>query len=477
MFNGKSPLFPGRKVSFFETISVFGIAVMVCVLFLSSVLSSCKKNKSSDAGNPPEDTTSVKRDPIKDTAYSYSKDIYLWNTHIPDTFKTQDYADPDAIMMGIRKYSIESGFADPVDRFSFAAKQSDWDDISSGVAKDFGLNIFFREDGDLRVRFVEPLSPAGQAGIRRGWRLTKINGSTDISIANSDYIVDNVYNSNSSTITFLKPDGNSVDISLTAGTYNETPVFLDSVYTVGAKKVGYLVFTSFLGDSASVVDRLAQVFDRFNSNTVTDVVVDIRYNGGGYVSLSQKLADFLVKSSANGQVMMTQKFNNNYSDYNETTKFNKAGPLDISNLYFIVSENTASASELLINNLKPYMNVKLVGDTTYGKPVGFFPIPDGSWYIFPVSFRSTNSAGSGNYFDGIAVDKRVEDGLDKDFGDVEEARLASVLSYINTGSFGYAPRENALNATLVSTLKLSNRKLAGHNFNGAVGSFRKLKKN
>jgi carboxyl-terminal processing protease len=379
--------------------------------------------------------------------------------------------------VGIRKYSKETGFTDPVDHYSFAAKKADWNNISSGVAKDFGLNIFFLQQGDLRVRFVEPLSPAGIAGVRRGWKITKINGNTDITTSNADYIVANVYNSTSSTITFKKPDGNSIDISLTASTYQETPVYLDTVYTAGAKKVGYLVFTSFLGDTTAVYNRFQQVFSKFSTSGVTDVIVDIRYNGGGYVTMSQTLANYLVKSSANGSTMMTQKFNANYANLNETTKFVKQGSLDINNLYFIVSGNTASASELLVNNLKPYMNVKMVGDTTYGKPVGFFPIGVGDWYIFPVSFRSTNSNGEGNYFGGISVDKIVDDGLDKDFGDVSESRLASVLSYINTGSFGYVPKGTALNSTLDNDLKaINNQKFNSKSFKGAIGSARSFRK-
>lgn len=441
--------------------------VLWILLVAIAALGACKKDKGSNVVTPPVDTTSH-RDAVKDTALSYSRDIYLWNTHIPDTFNAQAYADPDAIMEGIRRYSIEPGFTDPVDHYSFAAKKADWDNISSGVAQDFGLNVFFKADGDLRVRFVEPLSAAGTAGIRRGWRITKINGSTNITYANADFIVSNIYESSSSVVTFQKPDGSSVNLTLNAGTYQETPVYLDSVYTVGSKKVGYLVFTSFLGDTTAVYNRLQQVFNRFTTSGVTDVVVDIRYNGGGYVTMSQKLADFLIKPSANGQTMMTEKFNSNYADLNETTKFVKLGSLDVSNVYFIVSGNTASASELLINNLKPYMNVKLVGETTYGKPVGFFPIGVGDWYIFPVSFRSTNSQDQGNYFNGIAVDKTVDDGLDKDFGDITELRLASVLTYINTGTFGLAPREVGLNSTL--EVQDVNRKLVGKMFRGAVGS-------
>ena len=134
--------------------------------------------------------------------------------------------------------------------------------------------------------------------------------------------------------------------------------------------------------------------------------------------------------------MMKQEFNNKYPQYNTSTNFRKAGPLNASRLFFIVSNSTASASELLINNLQPYMEVKLVGPkNTYGKPVGYFPIPVGSYYIFPVSFRTTNKNGQGNYFNGIAVNATAPDGLDKDWGDVSEASLASVLSYVGTGVF------------------------------------------
>jgi hypothetical protein len=227
-----------------------------------------------------------------------------------------------------------------------------------------------------------------------------------------------------------------VDINLSAAPYQEHPVFLDSVYTAGTKKVGYLVFNSFLGDTTEIKNEFQRVFSKFVSQNVDEVTVDLRYNGGGYVDLSQKLADYLVGASANGQVMMKEQYNDKYTQYNETSNFQKMGSLNISRVFFIVSNSTASASELLINNLKPFMNVVLVGPSkTYGKPVGFFPIPVGDWYVFPVSFRSTNNNGVGNYFDGLALDNVVADGLDKNWGDINESALASVLRYISTGNF------------------------------------------
>lgn len=409
--------------------------IMLVLVMGLAVLSACKKNKGGDETPPPP---TGQTDKIKDSALLIARELYLWYNKIPATFNAQTYSDPDKIMTAIRQYSIEPGFGStPVDRWSFASKKKDWDDVSSGAAQDFGLSVFFKDVGDLRVKYVEKASPAGIAGIRRGWRITKINGNTNMTTANSDFIVTAVWGSTTGTFTFQKPDGSSVDINLAAAAYQENPVFLDTVYTAGAKKAGYLVFNSFLGDTTAIYNRFQQVFSKFAAQGVTDVIVDLRYNGGGYVSMQDKLANYLVKPSANGQLMMTQAFNDKYAQYfNESTNFTKLGTLNPDRLYFIVSNSTASASELLINNLKPYMDVKVIGpNKTYGKPVGYFPYPVGEWYVFPVSFRSTNKNNEGNYFGGIALDNSVADGLDKDWGDVSEASLASALKHISGNGF------------------------------------------
>jgi hypothetical protein len=374
-------------------------------------------------------------------------------------------------MTAIRAYSMEPGFSQPVDRWSFGIKQAEWNNVSSGTAQDFGMNVFFKVEGDLRVRFVERSSPAGVAGIRRGWRITKINGNTNITTGNADFIVGAVYNSSSSSFTFQKPDGSTVDITLNGAAYQEHPVFLDSVYTAGTKKIGYLVFNSFLGDTVEINNEFQRVFNKFAQANVDEVAVDLRYNGGGYVSVSQKLADYLVSASANGQLMMKEQFNDRYTQYNDITNFQKAGSLNLNRIFFIVSSNTASASELVINNLRPFMNVMLVGPSkTYGKPVGFFPIPVGDWYIFPVSFRSTNKNGEGNYFDGLALSNQVADGLDKDWGDVNESAFASVVRYITTGAF----RTQSTGVYKEDLQATAGNKILDKTFKGMIGSKRKF---
>lgn len=405
--------------------------LVLSLLLGLGLFSACKKDDVSEPEAPATDAAS-----LKDSVLAYSKDIYLWYNQIPSSFNARSYEDAGKIMTAIRQYSQEPGFTQPVDRWSFAIPKGEWDDISAGISGDFGMGVFFRTEGDLRVKLVEKDSPADRLGVHRGWRITKINGNSNITTSNSSFIVEAVFNSGSTTFTFQKPDNSSVDLTLNRGQYRDQAVYLDSVYLVNQKKVGYMVFNSFMGDTSRIYEDFDRVFNRFAAANVSDVVIDLRYNGGGYVTVQEKLANYLVNASANGGVMMKQEFNNKYPQYNSTTTFRKLGSLNASRLFFIVSNSTASASELLINNLKPYMDVKLVGPkSTYGKPVGYFPIPVGDWYIFPVSFRTTNKNGEGNYFNGIAVHGQAADGLDKDWGDVTEASLAGVLSYVATGAF------------------------------------------
>ena len=456
------------------------LTVFAVSIFL---LSACKKTQDVVANNPestPAPTPiAVAADPekIKDSVLFYSKELYLWHNQIPATFNARSYADPIAIMTAVRQYSIEPGFSAPVDRWSFAMKKTEWDNISGGLGStfgasnaaegDFGLGVFFLAEGDLRVKSVERESPAGRAGIRRSWRITKINGNTNITTSNSSTIVDAVYNSTQSTFTFIKPDGSSIDISLSAAHYREHPVYLDTVYTINSKKIGYLVFNSFLGDTTEITNEFNRVFSRFSSQNVSEVIVDLRYNGGGYVSIQEKLANYLISSSYNNNIMMKQQYNDKNSKYNSTIYFRKTGSVNLNRVFFIVTSGTASASELLINNLKPYMDVKLVGPTnTHGKPIGFFPIPVGEWYIFPASFKSTNKNGEGSYFNGFPVNSQVSDGLNKDWGDITESCLASAVKYISIGAFG-TQVEGSYQAQL-QEVKVSNLALDVPSFKGTI---------
>lgn len=430
-------------------------------------LASCKKDNNNN--NPDQNTP---ENLAKDSAWLYSQELYLWYKNLPSSFNARSYSDPNAVMTAIRAYSIEPGFTDPVDKWSFAATKTEWDDISSGVSGDFGLGIFFNGTNDLRVSYAEPASPAGQAGIARSWRFIAINGDTTINTSDAaiSRIAKAIQSSSTGTFVFRRPGNVDTTISLTAASYQEEPILLDSVYNAGASKIGYLVYNSFLGNVTEIKNRFSNIFTKFSNAGITDMIVDLRYNGGGYVELQNELANYLVPSSGNGGVMLKESFNDKYSRYYDTTvNYVKKGSLNLSRIFFITTANTASASELLINSLKPYLDVKSVGRASHGKPVGFFPLSAGDWYVFPVSFRSVNKNGEGNYFNGLQPDATVSDGLDKPWGDVNENCLASALHYISAGSFS---RISGREQDIIT--EPGNEKFGANRFKGTVDT-RRLK--
>ncbi|HEY8658090.1 MAG TPA: S41 family peptidase [Chitinophagaceae bacterium] len=428
-----------------------------------SIFASCQKGIKDTSPTPIVSAD----DNVKDSVLLVTKELYLWYSQIPSTFNPGSYADPSAIMTAIRQYSIEPGFTGSVDRWSFAMRQADYNNLSNGISGDFGIGAGFVSSTDLRVSSVQKASPAGLASIHRGWQIIKVNGSTSITTSSTDidFLNNAIFNSQSTAFTFRKPDGSTVDITLNVASYQEHPVFIDTVYSISSKKIGYMGFSSFLGDTTEISNEFNRVFNRFSAAGVNDVIIDLRYNGGGYVSIAQQLSNYLAPSSANGQLMMSQKYNDKYSQYNTSANFVKAGSLNLTRIFFIVGAGTASASELTINNLKPYMDVELVGQTTHGKPVAFFPYPVGDWYIFPVSIRSTNKNGDGNYFNGFTPNSQVSDGITKDWGDITETSLASAIKYITTGSYRLQADQIYVEQPEV---KSSNIILNEHNFKGTI---------
>jgi hypothetical protein len=257
------------------------------------------------------------------------------------------------------------------------------------------------------------------------------------------------------------------------------------VFNSGGKKVGYLVFNQIFAEPSR--KELTDAFAYYQSQGINELIVDLRYNRGGSTDTQDTLANFIAPTSSNGKMMYKYVFNTTlqqnkhqlirkklglgdvFQEANNTVNFKKAGGINLSRVFFIVSESTASASELLINNLRPYMTVKLLGDTTYGKPVGFFPIPIFNYAIYPISFKTVNSAGSADYYSGFAPDALTADGVNKDWGDLSEPSLSSALNYINTGSFRMSSATNDASQRKFESnqiLQPMQRKLEGSKFNG-----------
>ena len=467
----------------------------VCYLLLAScvlVFSCHKKDSSPSSGN--NNPTATEEDLLKDSVYLYTKEVYLWQDVIPpyNQFNPRHYtgstelASAQNVMNGIRAL-------EPLDRFSFVTTEAESNGLQTGQDVDFGFFIKAASIDKAEpldsvywyVTYAYDQSTAGQAGVQRGWYISKINGTAIGYDQASVDVLNNIFfgTPTSATFEFTKPDGTTTSLNLNKSSFTANSVLYKNVLNAGGKKVGYMVFNQFFGQPSR--NELAQAFNYFQTQNIDELVVDLRYNPGGSVETEDTLSNLIAPIAANSQTMYQYIFNptlqNNqhqlirkklgygdiFSTSANTVKFEKAGTLNLSRVFFIVTNNTASASELLINNLKPYMDVKLIGDTTYGKPVGFFPIPIFNYDIYPISFKTVNSAGNADYYTGFAPDKLSADGVNTNWGDVNEPSLAAALHYISTGSFGRLGAES-LNLQLkgVQETKSVNRALNENKFSG-----------
>lgn len=472
--------------------------ILSWLLIAGTVLAvSCKKNSGDDNGgdnnnNPPAAT---QEQLLMDSVYLFTKEVYLWNTVLPtyDQFNPRQYTastkleSAQKVMNAVRKLQ-------PLDRFSFVTTTEESGGLQTGDETDWGFFLHGAYISETQVAwfvtYVYDQSSAGVAGVKRGWIIYKINGTILDDSDASINLLNEVFfgTTTSANFEFITADGSTKKATLSKTSFTANAVLHKSVIDAGGKKVGYLVFNQFFGAPAR--QELKQAFSYFEGQGITELVVDLRYNPGGSVQTQDTLADLIAPTAANGKTMYRYVFNQNlqngnfpllstkpgfknvsFSQNDNKQVFNKAGNLNLSRVFVIGTNGTASASELLINNLRPYMDVKLIGDTTYGKPVGFFPIDIFDFAIYPISFKTVNSAGNADYYTGFAPDKVMYDGFDKDWGDESEACLAEALKYITTGNFSQRPTSQggrANKAALESQERLQpiHRSFTDRKFNG-----------
>lgn len=452
------------------------------ILVFAGSVSSCKKDHSTPE-TPQEPSALSDADSLKYLMYhimqisfvgdgrdtTYDLPTYYWYKQVPTLDPLSSaYDSADVLLQKMKTFAINPNTHKPYDKYSFLDHGQVASEIQQGVATgDLGMQITYAGDGtptntSLFVLFTDKNSPSGQAGVNRGWQITSINGQSVTYDGGNGTNVKNVvnevyYDPNPVSFTFKKPDGSSQTISLSKSVYNINPVLFDTIYSVGTKKVGYFVFNSFAavennGGSTLTRQQLNRVFNKFESAGISSLIVDLRYNGGGSVGTAEYLDSLIAPASVAGKVMYQYIYNDkltaNATDIGLPSQvlFTGGGSLNLDHVFFIGSSHTASASELTINNLKPYMDVKLVGDTTYGKPVGFFTFhiydfPNGGAKkdladLYAINFETRNSANHGEYFDGLIPNSLAKDYVDVPWGDkTNDQNLAQILNYVSTGSY------------------------------------------
>jgi len=276
--------------------------------------------------------------------------------------------------------------------------------------------------------------------VRRGWIVRKINDKdlAPILIAKNGTAYSDLIGPGVAGITnkflFKKPDGSILTISSAKSSFTINSVILYDTLHLKSGITGHLVFESFIEPSEN---ELTQAFKFFSENNVQDLIVDLRYNSGGYLYIAQLLASYISGNGYTSTDFATISYNDKNQEFNRSYKFiTTSYPMFLTKVVFITSRMTASASEDLMNGLSPIKTFVSIGDTTDGKPVGMLGFPCASKYIFsPITSVVVNSLNQGDFYTGFAPDKIASDDIAHDFDDRNEKCLYEAISYLETGAF------------------------------------------
>ena len=325
-------------------------------------------------------------------------------------------------------------------------KPSPWDSVHSFYL--VGNNKIV-----IAVKYVYPGSPAAEAGLERGDIILSID---NMPLDTTNYY--DLYSGTSYSVQLGRLEGNTIvpaaeSLSMTARVTNTNPSIYHKVIDIEGHKIGYLVYIEFIaGESDALLTEMDNIFNEFKSAGISDLIFDFRYNPGGEVSAAVHLASEVapVKVTNNKDILINLKYNTGFESYLRTNNYTdylayrfKPVPANIGmdRVYFLTTSGTASASELVIVGLEPYMDVIKIGEPTYGKYAGAWVMPDDNekWAMIPIVSKFSNASGYTDFADGLPPDYEIDDNLigAVPFGDTRDPMLAKAIE-LATGKSGMA---------------------------------------
>jgi C-terminal processing protease CtpA/Prc len=382
--------------------------------------------------------------------YDWMDEAYYWNTTIPKVIDFTDKTDPESFFYEL-VYDEKDKWSYLTDDFTSLEAELSGTPLSMGYSPAFGL--ISDNQVVIVVEYIYPESPAEIAGLKRGDVILTIDGEYMDTTNYYNLYSQLKYNVGLGSINNGSVVSSGKSISLTAEVIDADPLIYDTIYEISDKKIGYCVYTEFLcGTDDKFLTSIDNVLNEFEDAGVTDLIVDLRYNPGGEGDAATYIASAIAPASVvNGNNVFTKyEYNDLYETYfkfyegenseNLVTKFsNKTNNLELSSVYFLTTSGTASASELLIIGLEPYMDVQIVGESTYGKYTGMWVIYDHEneprehdWCIMPVVMKYANAEGYTDFDDGLTPDYQLTDYLvnAKQFGDLDDEFLSTAIQSI-----------------------------------------------
>jgi len=390
---------------------------------------------------------------------SYSNDTYLWYDEIidrdPGLFETPEYFD-------LLKTNATTASGAPKDRFHFTMPTDEWFELSqSGISAGYGAQWILLQASPPRkalVAFIDPNTPASDAGLARGAEVLAVDGVDLINGSDVDTLNNGLFpaaEGESHDFLIRDPDGTERSMTMVSAIVTSVPVQNVKTVATGGGTVGYLLFNDHI---ATAEQGLIDAVNVLASENITDLVIDIRYNGGGFLFIASEVAHMIAGSNATaGRTFEILRFNDKHPSTNpvtgqplepipffDTSNTGQALPtLDLPRVFVLTGPGTCSASESIINGLRGIdVEVIQIGSTTCGKPYGFYPTDNCGTTYFTIQFRGENDKGFGDYADGFSPQNTggplttpipgcsVADDFSHPLGDPAEGRFAAVLDYI-----------------------------------------------
>jgi carboxyl-terminal processing protease len=370
---------------------------------------------------------------------SYFDDWYFWYRLSPRP-NAAGYTSVDAYFQALLYTGSSPTF--PADRWSFTESDSSFN-LFFDAGQQVGYGVFVAgleteqdPSAPLYVRYVEAQSPAAALGVKRGDRIMSVNGqSASTLIAADDYSAFSATATGQALTLVLRDTTGDRTVTVTSAQYALTPVNTALVVTSPqGRKMGYVVVKDMLHQAEPGFES---AFAQFKSAGVTEVVLDLRYNGGGFVSVGAELASYVAGSRGNGHAYASLLYNDKRAaDYNTRYGFvaGLVSAAGVARVFVLTGQRTCSASEQVVNGLRGIgVDVVTVGDTTCGKPVGFLPISACGTTFSAVNFEAVNERNEGRYFDGFAATCPVAEDFTQPLGATAEPLLASAQGYADSG--------------------------------------------
>ncbi|MGQ7843194.1 S41 family peptidase [Granulosicoccus sp. 3-233] len=325
----------------------------------------------------------------------------------------------------------------PNDTFSYITdEQSYTGRFTEGENVGFGWVLQRTADDELYFKLVEENSPLAAAGVTRGDQLVAINDIRAIDFfqqpgAERDVLLSSDDNGASARFTISSALGVSRTRTISKARYALATVLDDRIIERNGVRIAYLHFYQFLGTSSS---ELQQAFERLSAENVSELVLDMRYNFGGRVSVAAELASYLIGRGNTDREFAIYRPNATFPENTSTFHFvNRNDALQLNRVFVLQTDDTCSAAELVVNGLRPFMDVITVGGTSCGKPYASIPNTACDTVMNALELEAVNAAGAGGYYNGISADCAASDNLSQALGSTSENLLSAALGYIDDG--------------------------------------------